>query len=62
MEDVPWGTGDCDVRSLMIQLKAQDFKGYLMIEYEHGSIDELMRNLPKCIQFFNQPVGELAVQ
>jgi len=59
MEDVPWGTGQSDARGMLAQLKSQNFKGYLMIEYEHGSVDELMHNLPKCIQFFNETTTEL---
>jgi hypothetical protein len=34
--------------------------GYLVIEYEHGAVDDLMHDLPKCIQFFNQTATELA--
>jgi len=60
LEDVPWGTGQCDARGMLAQLKTQGFKGYLMIEYEHGTVDELMQNLPKCIKFFNQTATDLA--
>lgn len=60
MQDVPWGTGECDMRGMMEQLKSQGFKGYLIIEYEHGTIDELMRDLPKCIQFYDQTAAKIA--
>ncbi len=60
MQDFPWGTGECDMPGMMAQLKRQGFKGYLMIEYERGTLDELMQNLPKCVQFFNQTAAELA--
>jgi sugar phosphate isomerase/epimerase len=60
MQDVPWGTGECNMRGMMEQLKSQGYKGYLIIEYEHGTVDELMRDLPKCIQFFNQTATEIA--
>ncbi len=60
LEDVPWGTGQCDALGMLAQLKCQGFKGYLMIEYEHGSVDELMQNLPKCIQFFIENASELS--
>lgn len=59
-EDAPWGTGQGNAAGMLAQLKQQGFKGYLMIEYEHGTIDELMRDLPKCIEFFNKTAGELA--
>ena len=60
LEDVPWGTGQSDARGMLVQLKSQGFKGYFVIEYETGKVDELMQNLPKCIQFFNQTSTELA--
>jgi sugar phosphate isomerase/epimerase len=60
MQDVPWGTGECNMRGMMEQLKQQGFKGYLMIEYEHGTVDELMQNLPKCIDYFNRTATEIA--
>jgi sugar phosphate isomerase/epimerase len=60
MWDVPWGTGECNMKGMMEQLKAQGYKGYLVIEYEHGTLDDLMRDLPKCITYFNQTAAELA--
>ena len=60
LEDVPWGTGQSDARGMLAQLKSQGFKGYFIIEYEHGKVEELMRDLPKCVQFFNQASAELA--
>jgi len=60
LEDVPWGTGQSDARGMLTQLKSQGFKGYLIIEYEHGTVTELMRDLPKCVEFFNQTSAELA--
>lgn len=59
-DDVPWGTGQCDMRGVMAELKRQGFKGYLIIEYEKGGVEELMANLPKCIEFYNQAAADLA--
>jgi len=59
-EDAPWGTGDGDVKAMLTELKRQGFKGYFQIEYEHGTVDELMQNLPKCIVFFDETAAELA--
>ena len=59
-EDAPWGTGECDVKAMLAELKRQGFKGYLEIEYEHGTVAELMQNLPKCIAFFDKTTAELA--
>ena len=58
-EDAPWGTGDGDVKVMMAELKRTGFKGYFQIEYEHGTVAELMRDLPKCVAFFDQTAAEL---
>ncbi len=58
-QDVPWGTGRGDVKGMMQELKRQGYRGYFSIEYEHGSVRELMENLPKCVAFFDQTAGEL---
>lgn len=59
-EDVPWGTGQGNATAMLAELKKQGYKGYFMIEYEHGTVDELMRDLPKCVAFFNQTATKLA--
>lgn len=58
--DVPWGTGQGDAKGQLAELKRQGFRGPISIEYEHGSVDELMRDLAKCIAFFDQTAAELA--
>ena len=58
--DVPWGTGKGDVKGMMQELKRQGYKGYFSIEYEHGSVEDLMANLPKCIEFFDKTAAELS--
>ena len=60
MEDVPWGTGQSDARGMLEQMKNQGYQGYYIIEYERGNVVQLMQNLPKCIQFFNQTTAELS--
>ena len=57
--DVPWGTGESNVRGMLAELKSGGFKGCMMIEYETGTVDELMQNIPKCIQFYNQTALDL---
>ena len=57
-EDRPWGTGECDAKAMVGELKRQGFKGYVTIEYETGSVADLMKNLPLCIDFFRKAVGE----
>jgi sugar phosphate isomerase/epimerase len=58
--DVPWGTGEGDVKGMMAELKRQGFKGYLSIEYEFGDLEHLDENLPKCVAFFDKTAAELA--
>jgi sugar phosphate isomerase/epimerase len=58
--DVPWGTGKGDVKGMLTELKRQGYKGYLSIEYEYGDIKHLDENLPKCVEFFDKTVAELA--
>jgi len=58
--DAPWGTGQGNATAMLAELKNQGYQGYFMIEYEYGSVDELMANLPKCILFFNQTAAQLA--
>jgi len=60
VHDVPWGTGKGDVKGMLTELKNQGFKGYLSIEYEYGNVKHLDENLPKCVQFFDKTMTELA--
>ncbi len=57
--DVPWGTGQSDVPAMLAELKRQGFKGYLSIEYEVGSVDDLMHNLPLCVAYFDKTMATL---
>jgi sugar phosphate isomerase/epimerase len=57
--DLPWGTGKGDAKGMMAELKRQGYKGYVSIEYEVGSVQELDSNLPKCIEFFDKTAAEL---
>ena len=58
--DVPFGTGENNVKGMLAELKRQGFKGYLSIEYERGSVEELMANIAKCIAFYDQTCADLA--
>lgn len=57
--DRPWGTGACDAKALLAEMKRQGFKGCFMTEYEVGSVADLMKNLPKCVEFFDSTCAEL---
>lgn len=59
-QDAPWGTGQGNAAGMLNELKHQGYQGYVMIEYEHGTVAELMVNLPKCIEYFNKTAVELS--
>ena len=58
--DVPWGTGEGNAKGMLEELHRQHYKGFLSIEYETGSVAQLDQNLPKCIEFFDKTMAELA--
>jgi len=58
--DVPWGTGKGDPKALLVELKRQGYQGYLSIEYEYGSLEQLDKELPQCVAFFDKTMTELA--
>jgi hypothetical protein len=45
---------------MMQELQRQGYKGYSSIEYERGSLDDLAKSLPLCIEFFDKTAAELA--
>jgi sugar phosphate isomerase/epimerase len=58
--DVVWGEGRGDPKAMLTELKRQGFKGYLSIEFEFGDLKHLDANLPKCVEFFDKTLTELA--
>jgi sugar phosphate isomerase/epimerase len=58
--DVPWGTGKGNPAGALAELKRQGFNGYFSIEYEYGSLDDLAKNLPQCVKFFDKTCAKLA--
>lgn len=59
-KDVPFGDGVCDAKGMLAELKRQKLKSYLSIEYERGTVEELMANIAKCVSFFDKTCAELA--
>jgi len=57
--DVPWGTGVCNVKSLLAELKRQGFKGVFSIEYEYNW-DNSVPDIAKSVEFFDKTAAELA--
>lgn len=58
--DVPWGTGVGDVRAVLEEAKRQNYKGTVMVEYEHGKGPALVENVKKCVEWFDKTAKELA--
>ena len=58
--DIPWGTGVSDTRAVLEEAKRQNYKGTIMVEYEHGKGPELDANVRKCVEWFDKTVKELA--
>lgn len=65
--DVPWGTGQGNVKAVLEETKRQagkmggkSGKPTMNIEYEKGQGTELVRNMAKCVEWFGQTAEELA--
>jgi len=58
--DLPWGTGKGDAKGMLAELKRQNYKGYVSIEYETGNVKQLDENLPKCVAFFDATLADLS--
>jgi len=56
--DVPWGTGVCDVKGMLTELKRQDFRGVFSIEYEHNW-ENSVPEIAECVKYFRQVQREL---
>lgn len=59
--DVPWGTGVCDVKAMLTELKRQNFAGVFSIEYEHNWL-ESVPEIAKCVEYFHQTARELGIR
>jgi sugar phosphate isomerase/epimerase len=58
--DVIWGTGRCDIKGIMTELKRQGFKGVFSAEYERSHGHELASNVAKSYDYFSEVATELA--
>ena len=52
-EDVPLGTGILDASTLLAELKRQNFKGVLTLEYERWG-DKQHEELLQCVDYLNK--------
>jgi sugar phosphate isomerase/epimerase len=58
MHDVPWGTGQSDVKAMMAELKRQHFHGAFCVEYEYHW-DNSAPEIAECVKFFNATCDQL---
>jgi sugar phosphate isomerase/epimerase len=58
-KDVPWGTGNSDVKGMLKELRRQNFKGVFSMEYESGGGQQLLDDMKKCIELFDKTAKEL---
>ena len=58
MHDVPWGTGLCNTKAMMAELKRQNFHGAFCVEYEYHW-DNSVPEIAQCVKFFNTTAADL---
>ena len=51
--DVPWGTGKCNMKGILDELKRQHFSGVASMEYEHNW-DNNVPEMAKCVAFVRE--------
>ncbi len=56
--DVPYGTGVCDVKGMLREVKRQGIKPFFAIEYEHNW-GKAMPELAQCVEYFHKTANEL---
>jgi len=57
--DVPWGTGVCNSKGLLEELKRQRFHGAICVEYEYHW-ENSSPEIAESVRFFNSTCAELA--
>jgi sugar phosphate isomerase/epimerase len=57
--DVPWGTGEADVKAILAEVKRQGLKAVFSAEYEHNW-ENSVPEIAQCVTNFNAIAAELA--
>jgi sugar phosphate isomerase/epimerase len=57
--DVPWGTGVCDVKGMLVEIHRQKLKAVFSIEYEYHW-DNSLPEIAKSVAYFDRVALELA--
>jgi sugar phosphate isomerase/epimerase len=56
--DVPWGTGVCNAKRMLTEIRRQNLKALFSAEYEFQS-ENLMAELGQCVKYFERVAVEL---
>ena len=57
--DVPWGTGEADMKAILKELDRQGYKGTFSIEYEHNW-ENSVPEIRESVEYFNSVAEELS--
>jgi sugar phosphate isomerase/epimerase len=57
--DVPWGTGEGNVKGMLMEIRRQGFKGVFSIEYEYNWLNSLPE-IAESVRYFDKVATELA--
>ena len=58
MHDVPWGTGESNIKGMMEELKRQHFHGAFCVEYEYHWTNS-QPEIAECVKYFDKTAAEL---
>lgn len=59
--DVPWGTGEGNVKGMLGEIHRQGFKGVFSIEYEHNWLNSLPE-IAQSVRYFDKVAAALAAK
>ena len=57
--DVPWGTGEGNVKAVLAEIHRQGIQGVFSIEYEHNW-ESSVPEIAQCVAYFDKVAAELA--
>jgi sugar phosphate isomerase/epimerase len=57
--DVPWGTGVCDVKGMLTEIRRQKIKAVFSIEYEYNW-GKALPEIAKSVAYFDRAAAEIA--
>ena len=61
-KDAPWGTGVCDAKGMLAEIRRQKLTPVFSIEYESTTGKELVDNVRKCCEFLSNAAEGYAAE